>query len=140
MTKLQGSDESTLLWSSILFPLDGRLPYPPDTFAVEEFGLSAREVLSPDMLIKPIVDQTGDWQGSTRTTVKAFLCYNWKRRLPFAVVMHQVDGKQRHYTPQYGHEDNYPTRHWSITKYQICSLEELPAQCPEVAAVLKELE
>ncbi len=101
---------------------------------VEEFGISARDELSPDILLKLIA-----YESDGSTTTQVFLCYNWKRRSRFVLVRREVLHKTTTYNRQYGHEDNYPENKWTETTNQFYSPEELPIRRPEIAAFLQTL-
>jgi len=127
------ADESSLLYNEAF----GRRSSDHRTdnqFKIEEFGISAREALSPDILLKKIA-----YNCDGPTTINVFLCYNWKRQSPFVLVKREVEHKTSSYTPQYGHEDNYPESKWMDTTHQFYSPAELSSRQPEIAAILRSL-
>ena|ERR1017187_3042741 len=68
-----------------------------DKYTVEEFGIIAREVFAPeDLLVKEIASER-----DTSTTTRIYLCYNWKRAIPFVVKEKYEKRTTRSYTPQY---------------------------------------
>jgi hypothetical protein len=128
------ADDSGLLYSAIFDRALSRPPFPADQLCIEEFGVSAKQALSPDILLKKIAYEE---EGSEHSEV--FLCYNWKQQNPFVVVKRRRDHATRSYTPQYGQEDNYPESRWSETSFQFYSPSELNNRQPEIAAILSQL-
>jgi len=127
------ADESSLLYRETFDPnFLSRLA--PSEFKIEEFGISARIELSEDILLKEIAC---DCEGQIKTMV--FLCYNWKRQVPFVLVKRVEHHAKRTYTPQYGHEDNYPESTWTDTMLQFYSSAQLSIRQPKIAAILHSL-
>ena len=111
---------------------------PSANFVIEEFGVTASEVLSVDMLIKQIVDDTliqGN-NAATQTNRAVYLCYNWKLQIPFVVVERIKTNKERKYTPQYGRDNNYYNSTSSHTTYELFAMNELSVRHPEVLQVI----
>lgn len=102
-----------------------------DDFTVEEFGIIAREAVNPDFLTKHV----GRERNASKT-IDVYLCYNWKRAIPFVVKETTVEQRNRSYTPQYGREDNYPESViWRARKIQLYSSAEFSKRHPEIAAI-----
>jgi len=101
---------------------------------IEEFGLSVRDLLTTDVLIKNIAYERAESADS-----QVFLCYNWKRQTPFILIKREVHHITRYYTPQYGHEDNYPESQWTDKTLQFFTPAELSIRQPQVAAILESL-
>jgi hypothetical protein len=127
------TDQSYLIWRET-FDASSPRRLGGTEFKIEEFGISAREALSPDILLKKIA-----YACDGPTTINVFLCYNWKCQSPFVLVSREVEHKTCSYTPQYGHEDNYPESKWKEITYQFYSPAELSSRQPEIEAILRSL-
>ena len=110
-------------------------------YPFEEFGISAREVLSDDLLMKTVADDRvsqGLSKDFVRTTVYA--CFHWKQQLPFVIVEREERHVTSHYTPQYGRDDNYNDSWESETRYDFYTIAECERRKPDVAKLLATLE
>jgi hypothetical protein len=112
----------------------------PD-YAFEEFGMSAREALSNDLLIKTVADwrvSQGTSKSYIRTTVYA--CFNWRLQMPFLIIERENRDVASHYTPQYGRDDNYSDSWKSQTRYEFYTLEECRDRQPDIRTLLGTLD
>ena len=137
--------EGALLRYSVFDRASGFLARTPieerDTSEFKEFGVSASEALTNDVLIKKLADETvslGTARDSIRTVV--YLCFNWKICLPFVVVERAKKNVRARYSAQYGRDDNYNDYSWTNTTFRIYSVDEHAKLEPESAQLLKQLE
>jgi hypothetical protein len=105
-----------------------------DQVRIEEFGICARDVLIPEMLLKEIGYEL---QGPVSSRV--YLAYNWKHQLPFVIIRHEHQHVSWSYKAQYGHEGNYPESKSSEITFRVYSCAELTTREPETAALMKDL-
>jgi hypothetical protein len=114
-------------------------PRRPGTEHWEKHGIEPSQVLSEKMLAREIFTKKTEKEPSGVETTRVYLCYNWKLKVEFILVLSELETTFSYYTPQYGKDDNHPQHTRRDNQYLAFSVEAFKHLRPDLAVCLESL-